>query len=113
MSERKLQRELNKSWIAQRTGHHAEVGVVRHATGGVRRPELRMVKQVEELGAEFKIKPFIRTEGCLLEDGHIPVVDALHSQRRVNSRLGAETPVWRWRKTGSIEPFAQAVHRAP
>src|SRR5690348_12499826 len=72
-----------------------------------------MVKQVEEFSAEFKVEPFIRTEGCLLEDGHIPIVNALHAQGRVNSGLSSESPVRRRRETGSVEPFAQPVYRAP
>ena len=48
------------------------------AAVGVRRSELWMIKEVEELGAEFDVAPF--SDGGLLEDRPVEVIDALLAQ---------------------------------
>ena len=69
-----------------------------------------MVKEVEELGAEFDARPF--GNGRLLENRKVEVVDALLPQSWIHSRLVAEPPVWRSGETGYIEPSAQLGRRA-
>ena len=61
--------------VADCTGHMSEVGVVRCAAAGIWRSELRMVKEVEKLSAEFDVAPF--ADGRLLEYGPVEVIDAL------------------------------------
>ena len=58
--------------------------------GSVRRAELGMVEDVEELRAEFDIGS-LRDVG-LLEDREVEVVDSLLAERSIDTRFVAEGP---------------------
>ena len=105
--ELELQRELNQTClgVTDRTGHMSEVGVVRCAAAGIRRSELRVVKEVEELSPEFDVAPF--ADGSLLENCPVEVGDALLSQSCIHARLAAEAPGRRLDETARVEPTAQ------
>ena len=77
--ELELQGELDQArlGVADRAGHMSEVRVVRCAAAGIWRSELRVVKEVEKLSAEFDVAPF--ANGGLLENRPIEVGDALLS----------------------------------
>ena len=77
--ELEFQRELDQARlsVADCTGYMSEVGVVRCAAAGIWRSELRVVKEVEKLSAEFDVAPF--ADGSLLENCPVEVGDALLS----------------------------------
>src|SRR5713226_1480441 len=81
-SENKLQGELNQPWIS--TGHgrvdRAEIGTTKILGG---EPELRVVKQIEELRPELKTVPFGKI--CPLEYGEIKVVDSGRPERGIHA----------------------------
>src|ERR1700694_290182 len=79
MLELELQGELNQAClgVADRAGYMSEVGVVRCAAAGIWRSELRVVKEVKKLSAEFDVAPF--ADGGLLENRPVEVGDALLS----------------------------------
>src|SRR5260370_26304955 len=86
-SEVEFQSELNKAWQVDRVRHHSEVSAGQRP---VRRSELGMVKQVEELGSELNIKPF--SNGGSLEHCEIEIDDSLLPDRGVYARFVAEGP---------------------
>ena len=105
--ELELQRELDQARlsVADCTGYMSEVGVVRCAAAGIWRSELRVVKEVEKLSAEFDVAPF--ADGSLLENCPVEVGDALLSQSCIHARLAAEAPGRRLDETARVEPTAQ------
>ena len=92
MSERKLQAELNETRlrVADGVSHNAEIGIVCSAACPIWWPELRVVKDVKKLGAEFNVCSF--ADCCLLKHSKVEVIDALLAEGRINSRLIAESP---------------------
>src|ERR1700730_7161291 len=105
--ERKLQGELNQARVVDGTGDDPEIRTGQSAVG---RSELRVVEDVEELGAEFDVCAF--RDVCLLENRKVEVVDALLPQRRVYAGLVAEAPGW-WRNEATlVEPTTELRHRA-
>ena len=71
--ELELQCELDQArlGVADRAGHMSEVRVVRCAAAGIWRSELRVVKEVEKLSAEFDVAPFAK--GGLLENRPVEI----------------------------------------
>src|SRR5207237_2210188 len=86
-SEGKLQTELNQARKVDRVGHLPER---RTGLGSVGRPELRMVKNVEELRPEFHVCPFGNVG--LLEHREVEVVYSLLTERSIYSGFVAEGP---------------------
>lgn len=106
-SEHKLQRELNQTRVAVRIGRRhlsKAVGVSRHKIGAGEAP-LRVIEQVEELGAELEVKP-LRNRG-FLEDGEIKVVNALSAKGRVDARFSSESPIGWSSEAIYVEPLIQ------
>jgi len=62
-----------------------------------------VVKDVEELGAELNTHSL--GNGCPLEYSEIEVVDAGSPEGCIGTRLAAEAPLWRGRKTARVEPL--------
>src|SRR5580692_7044218 len=93
--EHKLQRKLNQTRVAVRIrGRHLSkaVGVSGNKIGAGEAP-LRVIEQVEELGAELEVKPF--SDRGFLENGEIKVVNALSAKACVDARFSSESPI-RW-----------------
>src|SRR5262249_34820927 len=70
--------------------HNPEIRVVQGTTGSVWRAELRMVKDVEELRAEFKVHGFCDCSS--LEHREVKVVDALLAQGGIYPRFVSVGP---------------------
>ena len=86
-SKVKLQSELNQARQVDCVGHHAKVGT---GESPVRRSELRMIKQVEELRPELNVKSL--GDGGSLDHCEIEIDDSLLPNRSVYSRFIAEDP---------------------
>jgi len=106
-SEQKLQRELNQARVAVRIrGRHLSktIGVSRNKICARETP-LRVIEQVEELGAELETNSF-RDRG-FLEEGPIKVVNALSAKGGVDARFSPESPI-RWSSEAIyVEPLIQ------
>src|SRR5271155_455129 len=94
--ENKLQRKLNQTWIsvaivgrnlAKSVIPCARVGTVE---AGPRDAKLRVIEQVEELGAELNTESFGNLRP--LEYGEIKVIDSGSAQRGIHTRFGTIAP---------------------
>ena len=103
-SEYKFQSELNQPRIVDRKVY-ASKGCVRKTCIG--RAKLRMVEEVEELGAELEAHPFVRSECGSLEYGEIEIDNAFLAQAGIHARFVAKDKSIRLRETGGVEPFMQ------
>lgn len=105
-SEFQLQSELDQAGKVNRVGHLAEGGT---GEGSVRRPELRVVEEIEQLRPELDPHSFV--DGGPLEHGEVEVDYTLLPDRGINPRLVTEGPRAWGRETGCVEPFRHLVHR--
>ncbi len=98
-SKSELQAELNQTRKIDGVGNESECCT---AERSIRRPELRMVEEIEELRPEFNIRALC--DASFLEDSEVEVIDTLLPQRGVDARFVTEAPRGGIRKAGRIEP---------
>ena len=98
-SEVEFQAKLHEAWQVDRV---CDLSESRTGHGSVGWPELRMVKEIEELRSELDIHVFVQSSS--LEHGKVEVDHALLPKCGVNARLIAEAIASSVRETTGIEP---------
>jgi hypothetical protein len=98
----KLQAELNQAWEIDGIGYHAKVLIVIRATGSIRRSELRMVEEVEELRPEFNVHSL--GDRSLLKHCEVKVDDSLLTQGGIDARFIAKAITAGVSKAAGVEP---------
>src|SRR5437879_6470499 len=117
-SEVELQTKLHETWQVDRV---CDLSERRTGHGSVGWPELRMVKEIEELRSELDIHVFVQSRS--LEHGKVEVDHALLADAGIDTRLVAERPgiilLARHRvdsagrrEASGIEPLAHFAHAA-
>ena len=88
----------------RRGGYDAKILVVCGATDGIRRCELRSIKDIEEFRAKFQTQALIDAKLSSLKNGEIKIVDSQRTQSRVHARLIAKGKVRGRGKTRGLKP---------